>query len=39
MTEGYVEREVDVLAVSGLAEDLRDIILEYQVGSAPQKLI
>ena len=25
-----MEREVDVLAVSGLAEDIRDVILEYQ---------
>jgi len=33
-----VEREVDVLAVSGLAEDLRDVVLEYQVSDAPEKL-
>ena len=37
-TEGYVEREVDVLTVSGLAEDLRDVVLEYQVSSAPEGL-
>ena len=35
MTEGYAEREADALAVSGLAEDLRDVVLEYQVGSVP----
>jgi hypothetical protein len=29
--EGYVEEEVDIVVVSGLAEDLRDILLEYQV--------
>ena len=33
-----MEREVDVLAVSGLAEDLRDVVLEYQVSSIPEKL-
>jgi hypothetical protein len=38
-TEGYAEREEDVLAVSVLAEDLRDVLLEYRVGSDPEKLI
>ena len=29
--EGYVEDEGDAAAVSGLAEELRDILLEYWV--------
>jgi len=29
--EGYVEHEGDITAASGLAEDLRDILLEYWV--------
>jgi len=31
-TEGYEERQCDILAVSGMAEDIRDALLEYQVG-------
>jgi len=38
VTEGYAEVEADVLAVSGLAEDLRDVILEYQVSNVPEGL-
>jgi hypothetical protein len=34
-----VEREEDVLAVSVLVEDLRDVLLEYQVSNGPEKLI
>ena len=30
--EGYEEGEEDIVAVSGLAEDLRDVFLEYWVG-------
>ena len=29
--EGYVENEEDIVTVSGLAEDLRDVLREYQV--------
>ena len=32
-TEGYVEGEGDVAAVSGLAEDLRGVLLEYWVST------
>jgi hypothetical protein len=38
-TEGYVEDEGDIVAVSGLAEDLRDVLLEYWVSVNPEKLI
>jgi len=31
--------EADVLAVSGLAEDLRDVVLEYQVSSVSEELM
>jgi len=37
VTEGYVELEADVLAVSGLAEDVRDVVLEYQVSVASEE--
>ena len=30
---GYEECQGDILAVSGMAEDIRDALLEYQVGS------
>lgn len=30
--QGYEECRDDILAVSGLAEDIRDAVLEYQVG-------
>jgi hypothetical protein len=30
--QGYKESQDDVLAVSGMAEDLRDALLDYQVG-------
>lgn len=33
-----MEREVDMLAVSALAEDLREVVLEYQVWSALEKV-
>ena len=29
--EGYTENEADIVAVSGLVEDLRDVLLEYWV--------
>lgn len=32
-TEGYAENEADIVAVSGLAEDLRDVLLEYWVST------
>ena len=31
--DGYEECQGDILAVSGMAEDIRDALLEYQVGS------
>jgi len=31
--QGYEECQGDILAVSGMAEDIRDALLEYQVGS------
>jgi len=37
VTEGYVELEADALAVSGLAEDVRDVVLEYQVSNVPDE--
>ena len=30
--QGYKECQDDILAVSGMAEDIRDALLEYQVG-------
>ena len=30
---GYEECQGDILAISGMAEDIRDALLEYQVGS------
>ena len=33
---GYKENEADGRAISELAEDLRDAIIEYQVGPAPR---
>ena len=30
-TEGYQESEDDIQAVSGIAEDIRDALLDYQV--------
>ena len=38
-TKGYTECKDDALAVSQLAEDLRDVLLEYQVGSNPAKSV
>jgi hypothetical protein len=35
-TEGYVQNEGDVAAVSGLAEDLRDALFEYRVSINPK---
>ena len=32
--EGYQECQSDILAVSGMAEDIRDALLEYQVNSS-----
>ena len=32
--EGYQECQGDILAVSGMAEDIRDALLEYQVSSS-----
>jgi hypothetical protein len=34
--EEYVEEEGDTVAVSGLAEDLRDVLLGYQVSFQKQ---
>jgi hypothetical protein len=31
--QGYKESQGDVLAVSGVVEDIRDALLDYQVGS------
>lgn len=31
-TEGYEESQGDILVVSGMAEDIWDALLEYQVG-------
>ena len=31
--EGYVENEGDVVVTSGLAEDIRDVLLEYRVST------
>ena len=31
--QGYEECQGDILAVSGMAEDIRDALLEYQVGT------
>ena len=31
-TQGYEECQGDILAASGIAEDIRDALLEYQVG-------
>jgi hypothetical protein len=30
--KGYEESKDDILAVSGMAEDIQDALLEYQVG-------
>ena len=32
--EGYQECKDDILAVSGMAEDIRDALLEYQVNNS-----
>ena len=32
-TAGYVEKEGDMIAACDLADDLRDVIVEYQVGT------
>ena len=32
--EGYQECQGDILAVSGMAEDIRDALLEYQVSGS-----
>ena len=32
-TEGYKESQDDIQAVSGIAEDIRDALLDYQVCS------
>jgi len=34
-----VEEKEDVLTASGLVDDLLDLALEYQVSSAPEKLV
>ena len=38
-TEGYAECKGDTSAVSQLAEDLRDVLLEYQVSGLLGKLV
>ena len=37
-TQGYEECQDDILTVSGMAEDIRDALLEYQVGYGRTKL-
>ena len=32
--DGYQECQSDILAVSGMAEDIRDALLEYQVNNS-----
>ena len=32
--DGYQECQGDILAVSGMAEDVRDVLLEYQVNNS-----
>jgi hypothetical protein len=39
VTEGYVENEGDLAAISGLAEDLRDVLLEHWVSVNPESLV
>jgi hypothetical protein len=39
VTEGYVEGEGDLAAISGLAEDLRDVLLEHWVSVNPELLV
>jgi hypothetical protein len=38
-TEGYVQNEGDIAAVSGLAEDLQDGLIEYRVSIDPEVLM
>ena len=37
-TKGYTECKGDALSVSQLADDLRDVLLEYQVSGNPGEL-
>jgi hypothetical protein len=39
VAEGYVEGEGDLAAISGLAEDLRDVLLEHWVSVNPELLV
>jgi hypothetical protein len=39
VAEGYVEDEGDIAAISGLAEDLRDVLLEHWVSVNPKLLV
>jgi hypothetical protein len=39
MTEGYVEDQGDLAAISGLAEDLRDVLLEHWVSINSELLV
>jgi hypothetical protein len=39
VTEGYVEDEGDVGVIAGLAEDLRDVLLEHLVSEDPKTVI
>jgi hypothetical protein len=34
-TEGYVQNDGDIVAVSGLTEDLRDLLFEHRVSTNP----
>ena len=37
--EGYEECQGDILAVSGMVEDIRDALLEYQVSSSKFRMV
>jgi hypothetical protein len=39
VAEGYVENEGDLAAISGLAEDLRDVLLEHWVSLNSELLV
>jgi hypothetical protein len=39
VTEGYVEEQGDLAAISGLAEDLRDVLIEHWVSLNSESLV
>jgi hypothetical protein len=39
VAERYVENEGDLAAISGLAEDLRDVLVEHWVSLNPELLV